>query len=102
MAYEDYACVRNRRADGVATVTVDHPPIDRAAPTELGIFHVMVESVDAAELPTRDGLLVEARAFNQNLATAAADRRMRWSLARGGPTPAVERDLAAMIDTYEE
>lgn len=59
-------------------------------------------AVAAAELSPRDGLLVEAHAFNQTLATAAADRRMRWFLASGGQTPEVERDLAAMIDTYEE
>jgi enoyl-CoA hydratase/carnithine racemase len=59
-------------------------------------------AVDAAELSPREGLLVEAHAFNRTLATAAADRRMRWFLASGGQTPEVERDLAAMIDTYEE
>lgn len=59
-------------------------------------------AVDAAELPARDGLLAEAHAFNRTLTTAAADRRMRWFLASGGQTPEVERDLAAMIDTYEE
>jgi len=59
-------------------------------------------AVDAAELPIRDGLLAEAHAFNQALATTAAERRMRWFLASGGQTPEVERDLAAMIDTYEE
>jgi len=59
-------------------------------------------AVDAAELPIRDGLLAEAHYFNQALATAAAERRMRWFLASGGQTPEVERDLAAMIETYEE
>ncbi len=59
-------------------------------------------AVDAAELPTRAGLLAEAHYFNQTLATAAAERRMRWFLASGGQTPEVERDLAAMIETYEE
>ena len=59
-------------------------------------------AVDAAELPIRDGLLAETHYFNQALATAAAERRMRWFLASGGQTPEVERDLAAMIETYEE
>jgi len=59
-------------------------------------------AVDAAELPTPAGLLEEAHCFNQTLATSAAERRMRWFLASGGQTPEVERDLAAMIDTYEE
>jgi enoyl-CoA hydratase/carnithine racemase len=59
-------------------------------------------AVDAAELPTPAGLLEEAHCFNQALATSAAERRMQWFLASGGQTPEVERDLAAMIDTYEE
>lgn len=59
-------------------------------------------AVDAAERPTRDGLLEEAHRFNQALATSAAERRMRWFLASGGQTPEIERDLAAMIETYEE
>jgi enoyl-CoA hydratase/carnithine racemase len=59
-------------------------------------------AVDAAELPVREGLLEEAHCFNQALATSAAERRMTWFLASGGQTPEVERDLAAMIETYEE
>jgi enoyl-CoA hydratase/carnithine racemase len=59
-------------------------------------------SVDAAEQPTSAGLLDEAHCFNQALATSAAERRMRWFLASGGQTPEVERDLAAMIESYEE
>lgn len=59
-------------------------------------------AVDAAEQPTRDGLLEEAHCFNQTLATTAAERRMTWFLASGGQTPEVELDLAAMIGTYEE
>ena len=59
-------------------------------------------AVDAAELSTRDGLLEEALCFNRTLATAAAERRMRWFLANGGQTPEAERDLAAMIERMEE
>ena len=59
-------------------------------------------AVDAAELPSSAGLLEEAQRFNQALATSAAERRMEWFLASGGQTPEVERDLAAMIDIYEE
>ena len=59
-------------------------------------------AVDAAELTTEIGLLEEAHRFNQALATSAAERRMRWFLASGGQTPEVERDLAVMIETYEE
>jgi hypothetical protein len=40
--------------------------------------------------------------FQLALATSAAETPMRWFLASGGQTPEVERDLAAMIDTYEE
>jgi hypothetical protein len=102
MAYEDYACVRIRRADGVATVTADHPPIDRAAPTELGIFHVMVESDDAAELPARDDCssrrapsirrsrLPPRTAGCGGLSRAAAQRPRSNATSR------------PMIDTYEE
>ncbi len=59
-------------------------------------------AVAAAEGPVRDGLLEEAHRFNQALATDAAERRMRWFLASGGQTPAVERDLTALIDGYRE
>jgi len=59
-------------------------------------------AVDAAERPTREGLLEEAHYFNQALATDAAQRRMAWFLRAGGQTPAVELRLAAMIDDYEE
>ena len=58
-------------------------------------------AVDAAELPTRAGLLEEAACFNRTLASAAAERRMRWFLANGGQTPEVERDLAAVIERME-
>jgi enoyl-CoA hydratase/carnithine racemase len=59
-------------------------------------------AVDAAELSIREGLLEEAHCFNQTLATAAAERRMARFLARGGQTPEVERDLAALIDRLED
>ena len=59
-------------------------------------------SVDAAELPTRAGLLEEAHYFNQALATESAKRRMAWFLGAGGQTRDVELRLAAMIDDYEE
>jgi hypothetical protein len=65
-APHDFGRLRVRAVNGVAYVTIDHPPI------------------------------------NQTLATAAAERRMRWFLASGGQTPDVERDLAALLDTYEE
>ncbi len=59
-------------------------------------------SVDAAELPTREGLLEEAHWFNQALATTAAERRMASFMASGGQTRGVELDLAVMIDALEE
>jgi len=54
-------------------------------------------SVDAAELPTRAGLLEEAHYFNQAVATAAARARMQRFLDLGGQTPAVEIDLNDLL-----
>jgi enoyl-CoA hydratase/carnithine racemase len=54
-------------------------------------------SVDAAELPTEAGLVEEAHCFNQTLATAAAQERMRRFLALGGQTRDVELDLEATL-----
>jgi enoyl-CoA hydratase/carnithine racemase len=59
-------------------------------------------AVEAAELEPRAGLLEEAHCFNQTLATAPAQARMAWFLANGGQTRAVELELAAMIEKYEE
>ena len=59
-------------------------------------------SVDAAELPTHEGLLEEAHYFNRALATDAAQRRMAWFLRAGGQTREIELRLTAMIDGYEE
>ena len=50
-------------------------------------------SVDAAELPTRAGLLEEAHYFNQAVATPAARTRMQRFLDLGGQTRDVELDL---------
>lgn len=47
-------------------------------------------AVDAAELPTFEGLLEEAHLFNQSLATDAAQERMAAFLAAGGQTREVE------------
>src|SRR6185369_6152457 len=47
-------------------------------------------SVNAAELPTFDGLLEEAHAFNRSLATNAASARMARFLELGGQTRDVE------------
>jgi enoyl-CoA hydratase/carnithine racemase len=54
-------------------------------------------SVDAAELPTRAGLLEEAHYFNQSVATAAARARMQRFLDLGGQTRAVELDLDTLL-----
>jgi len=59
-------------------------------------------SVDAAELPTGEGLLEEAHYFNQALATDAAQRLMRRFLQLGGQTPEVERDLSGLLDRLGE
>lgn len=55
-------------------------------------------SVDAAELPTREGLLEEAHAFQRSLATPAARERMAAFLAAGGQTPEMELNLGERID----
>src|SRR5205807_3138381 len=50
-------------------------------------------AVNAAELPTVEGLLEEAHCFNQALATRPAQERMQRFLALGGQTREVELDL---------
>ncbi len=55
-------------------------------------------SVDAAIPGVREGLVEEAHAFNQAVATPAARARMERFLARGGQTRDVERDLTALLD----
>jgi enoyl-CoA hydratase/carnithine racemase len=54
-------------------------------------------SVDAAELPTREGLLEEAHLFQCSLATGAAQERMQAFLAAGGQTREGELDLGALV-----
>lgn len=55
-------------------------------------------AVLAAERSTRDGLLEEAHAFNQSVATTAAQARMRHFLSSGGQTLSGECDLAALLE----
>jgi enoyl-CoA hydratase/carnithine racemase len=55
-------------------------------------------SVDAAMPGVQAGLVEEAHAFNQAVASPAARERMARFLAGGGQTPDVERDLTALID----
>ena len=59
-------------------------------------------AVDAAELPTEQGLLEEADCFNRSLATAAARARMARFLELGGQTRAVEMDLRGLVDRLAE
>ena len=56
------------------------------------------QSVNAAELPTIDGLLEEAHYFNQTLATTAAQQRMARFLEAGGQTREAELTLDAVLD----
>lgn len=58
-------------------------------------------AVDAAELPTELGLLEEAHAFNQAVATPAARRRMDKLLASGGQARDVELDLSGLLQQLE-
>ena len=55
-------------------------------------------AVNAAELPTREGLLEEAHLFNQSLATREAQERMAAFMAMGGQTLEVEMRLDALDD----
>jgi len=55
-------------------------------------------SVDAAMSSPLPGLLEEAHAFNQSLAVPETRRRMRAFMEAGGQTPAVERDLARLVE----
>ncbi len=55
-------------------------------------------AINAAELPTVDGLLEEAHCFDRTLATAAAQQRMARFLELGGQTRDVERDLPALVE----
>jgi len=55
-------------------------------------------AVAAAEPSPVDGLLEEADCFNRSLATAASQERMARFLALGGQTPAVEHDLARLVE----
>jgi enoyl-CoA hydratase/carnithine racemase len=57
------------------------------------------EAVNAAELSTPEGLLVEADCFNRSLATATAQERMERFLRLGGQTPEVERDLGRLVES---
>ena len=55
-------------------------------------------SVNAAELPTEQGLLEEAHYFNQALATPSAQKRMAAFMELGGQTPEVELDLNPLVE----
>src|SRR5437764_11641570 len=59
-------------------------------------------AVDAAELPTPQGLLEEADAFNRTLGTSAARRRMGRFLELGGQTRVVELDLGRLVERLAE
>ncbi|RJP19687.1 MAG: enoyl-CoA hydratase/isomerase family protein [Candidatus Abyssobacteria bacterium SURF_5] len=55
-------------------------------------------SVNASELPTREGLLEEAHYFNQSLATKPAQERMARFIELGGQTREIELDLNSLVD----
>jgi len=59
-------------------------------------------SVNAAELPTVEGLLEEAHCFNQSIATRPAQERMKRFLALGGQTREVELDLGGLVDKLRD
>ncbi len=55
-------------------------------------------AVNAAELPTFEGLLEEADCFNRALGTEAARTRMARFLELGGQTPEAERELGRLVE----
>ena len=59
-------------------------------------------SINAAELPTVEGLLEEAHCFNQALATRPAQERMKRFLALGGQTREVELDLGGLVEKLRD
>jgi len=59
-------------------------------------------SVDAAELPTREGLLEEAHYFNQSVATPAAQERMAAFMALGGQQADVEKGSLDLLESLGE
>lgn len=59
-------------------------------------------SVDAAELPTVEGLLEEAHAFQRALATRSSQERMSRFLEIGGQTREGELNLGALIETLAD
>jgi len=54
-------------------------------------------SVNAAELPTIEGLIEEGHYFNQSIATGPAQERMRKFMELGGQTREVELNIEDMI-----
>jgi enoyl-CoA hydratase/carnithine racemase len=58
-------------------------------------------SVDAAELGTVAGLIEEAHAFNQSVATTPARERMARFMEAGGQTRAVELELGSMVERLD-
>jgi enoyl-CoA hydratase/carnithine racemase len=59
-------------------------------------------SVDASELPIREGLLEEEHRFRHSLATDAARQRMAAFLSAGGQTRDVELNLGALVDALAD
>ena len=59
-------------------------------------------AVNAAELPTVEGLLEEADCFNHSLPTAAARRRMARFLELGGQTREAELALGGLVERLRE
>ena len=55
-------------------------------------------AMEAAELPTREGLLEEAWCFQQTLGLEETKSRLAQFLEQGGQTRAVELELAGVLD----
>lgn len=58
-------------------------------------------SVNAAELPTIEGLIEEAHYFNRAIATPAAQKRMAKFMELGGQTLEAELDLNTLVEKLD-
>jgi enoyl-CoA hydratase/carnithine racemase len=69
----------------------------RIASFPAGAIALAKAAVDAADTTVLDGLLAEADAFNQSLASAETQERMRRFIEVGGQTVEVEKNISAAV-----
>ena len=97
MAYDGYACLRVRVGDGVATVTIDHPPInlfDVPLITEMDRVGRELEADDAVRV-------VVLESANPEFFIAHADVKMIEQLPRDVPEkPTAPHGFHRMVDRF--